>query len=378
MTKRRIYLDHAATTPVLPEVAEAMQPYLSGTFGNPSSLHWFGQEARRAVDAARDTIARILGADSSEIYFTSGGTESDNQALLGVTTALAEKGNHIITSTIEHQAVLQTAKILELRGLDVTYINVNPDGLIDPKDIEKAIAEKTILISVMHANNEIGVIQPLAEIARIATDRDVPLHTDAVQTVGHIPVNVDHLGVDLLSLSAHKFYGPKGIGVLYIRRGTRIVPLIQGGSQERQRRAGTENVPAIVGMAKALEIAQETMEKRGKEETELRDYFITTLKSQIPNAHLNGHPVKRLPNNINISFPNAEGELLLLKLDMEGIAVSSGSACSSGAIDPSHVLKALGLPPELTQSSLRLTLGRSTTKAHLDQTLQALTKILPH
>ena len=373
---RKIYLDHAATTPVLPEVADAMRPYLTDIFGNPSSLHSFGQEARRALDSARDTVARILGADASEIYFTSGGTEADNLALIGVTEALAGKGNHIVTTAVEHHAVLETCEYLKTRNAEVTVLPVDEYGLVDPAEVERAITDKTVLVSAMHANNEIGTIEPVAEISRITRERGIAFHTDAVQTVGHIPVNVDELGADLLSLAAHKFYGPKGVGALYIRRGTRISPIIHGGAQERKRRAGTENIPGIVGLAKALEISQANVDKRAREETELRDYLIQSLTARIADIRLNGHPTKRLPNNVNIIIEYVEGESTLLMLDMVGVAVSTGSACSAGAIEPSHVLKAIGLPLQVAQSSIRFSLGRSTTKEDLDYVLEQLPPII--
>ena len=373
---RKIYLDHAATTPVLPEAADAMRPYMTDVFGNPSSLHSFGQEARRALDGARDTVARILGADASEIYLTSGGTEADNLALIGVTEALADRGNHIITTAIEHHAVLETCEYLRTRGVEVTCLPVDEYGLVDPAEVEKAITDKTILVSVMHANNEIGTIEPIAEISKITREQGIAFHTDAVQTVGHIPVNVDELGVDLLSLAAHKFYGPKGVGALYIRRGTRISPIIHGGAQERDRRAGTENVPGIVGLAKALEISQESIKEHAREETELRDYLIQSLTARIADIRLNGHPTKRLPNNVNIVIEYVEGESTLLMLDLVGVAVSTGSACSAGAIEPSHVLKAIGLPLQVAQSSIRFSLGRSTTKEDLDYVLEQLPPIV--
>jgi len=353
-----------------------MRPYMTDAFGNPSSLHSFGQEARRALDGARDTVARILDADASEIYFTSGGTESDNMALIGVTEALAGKGNQIITTAIEHHAVLETCEYLETRGVEVICLPVDEYGLVDPADVEKAITDKTILVSVMHANNEIGTIEPIAESSKITYERGIAFHTDAVQTVGHIPVNVDKLGVDLLSLAAHKFYGPKGVGALYVRRGTKISPIIHGGAQERKRRAGTENIPGIVGLAKALQISQEDIEERAREETELRDYLIRELTARIPDIRLNGHPTKRLPNNVNIVIEYVEGESTLLMLDAVGVAASTGSACSAGAIEPSHVLKAIGLPLQVAQSSIRFSLGRSTTKEDLDYVLEQLPPII--
>jgi len=373
---RRIYLDHAATTPVLPEVADVMRPYLTDIFGNPSSFHSFGQEAKRAMDSARDTVAGILGADPSEIYFTSGGTESDNLALIGVSDAMVGKGSHVITCAIEHHAVLETCAYLETRGVEVTYLPVDEHGLVDPSDVENAMTDRTILVSIMHANNEIGTIEPIAEISKITRGRGIACHTDAVQTVGAIPVNVDELGVYLLSLTAHKFYGPKGTGALYVRRGTRISPTIHGGAQERNRRPGTENVAGIVGLAKALEISQEGIEERARGQAELRDYLIRELTDRIPDIRLNGHPTKRLPNNVNVAFEYVEAESILLMLDMLGIAVSSGSACSSGALEPSHVLQAIGLPLHIAQSSIRMSLGRSTTKADLDFVIEQLPPIV--
>lgn len=373
---QRIYLDHAATTPVLPEVADAIRPYMTEIFGNPSSLHSFGQEAKHALDAARDTVAGILGAHPSEIYFTSGGTESDNLALIGVTRALASKGNHVITTSIEHHAVLETCQYLQTQGIDVTYLPVDKYGLVDPLHIEKAITDKTVLVSVMHANNEIGTIEPLAEISKVTREKGVALHTDAVQTVGHIPVNVDELGVDLLSLTSHKFYGPKGAGALYVRRGTRIAPLIHGGAQERNRRAGTENIPGIVGLAKALEISQQEMDERILRETALRDRLIHGLMAKIDKIRLNGHPSIRLPNNANIAVEYVEGESMLLTLDMMGIAASSGSACTSGALEPSHVLQAIGLPFDIAHGSLRFSLGRCNIEEDIDCVIESLPPIV--
>lgn len=375
-TIRRIYLDHAATTPVLPEVADVMRACQTEVFGNPSSLHWFGQEAKHALDAARDSIARILAADASEIYFTSGGTESDNFALIGAAKAYHGKGNHIITSAVEHHAVLETCHWLQGEGFEVTYLPVDRHGLVDPADVERAITDRTILVSIMHANNEIGTVEPIEELSKVTRAKEIPLHTDAVQTVGHIPVDVNALGVDMLTLTAHKFYGPKGTGALYVRRGTRIAPLIHGGSQERERRAGTENVVGIVGMAKALETCMDGLEERARCETDLRDYFVRRLFEGIEGLTLNGHPTQRLPNNVNIAVEGVEGESALLMLDLQGIAASSGSACTSGALEPSHVLRATGCPLHLAQTALRFSLGRTTTLEDLDFTVQSLQEIV--
>jgi len=361
----RIYLDHAATTPVLPEVADAMRPYMTEMFGNPSSVHSFGQEAKRVLDESRDAVARIIGADASEVYFTSGGTESDNLALIGVAKA-AKNGNHIITTAIEHHAVLETCEYLKTAGIETTVLPVDEHGLVDPAQIEAAITDKTILVSVMHANNEIGTIEPLEEISKITRERGILLHTDAVQAIGAIPMDVNALGVDLLTLTAHKFYGPKGIGALYVRKGTRIAPIIHGGSQERQRRAGTENVPGIVGLAKALEISQVDIEARARSISDLRDYLIRGLVERIEDLRLNGHPTRRLPNNVNVAVQYIEGEGMLLSLDMIGVAASSGSACTSGSLEPSHVLRAIGLPQDIAHGSIRFSLGRATTQADLD------------
>ncbi|MHB1456346.1 MAG: cysteine desulfurase NifS [Armatimonadota bacterium] len=372
----RIYLDHAATTPVHPDAAEAMRPYMTEKYGNPSSLHSFGQEAKRALDAARDLIADSIGASPAEIYFTSGGTESDNLALIGVSSAMASKGNHIITSSIEHHAVLETCAYLSTKGFNITYLPVDEYGIVDPESVKNAVTDKTVLVSIIHANNEIGTIEPISQIAEFTRASGIALHTDAVQTVGHIPVDVDALGVDLLSLTAHKFYGPKGIGALYVRKGTRIAPLIHGGSQERNRRAGTENIPGIIGMAKALEISIVEMAMTSTNDLKLRTLLINGLLKAIPGIQVNGHPHLRLSNNANISVPGVEGESMLLMLDMKGIAASSGSACSSGALEPSHVLKALGVPFELAQGTLRFSIGRSNTEAEIDCTIESLKAIV--
>ena len=373
---RRIYLDHAATTPTRPEVVKAMLPYLTDAFGNPSSIYSYGQEARGAVEEARTKVAELIGARSEEIIFTSGGTEADNFALKGVAFANEHKGNHIITTSIEHHAVLEVCKFLERRGFGITCLPVDKYGLADPDDARKAITDKTILISVMHANNEVGTIEPVEEIGRIAREAGVYFHTDAVQTVGHIPVNVDRLNVDLLSISGHKFYGSKGVGALYVRKGTRLVSFMHGGEQERRRRAGTENVPAIVGLGKAVELAGPEMGKEAERLAYLRDKLIKGLGERIDHIRLNGHPRKRLPNNVNVSIDFVEGESMLLNLDLEGICASTGSACSSASLEPSHVLLALGLSPEQAHGSLRFTLGRENTEADVERVLEVLPGIV--
>ncbi len=372
----RIYLDYAATTPCDPQVLEAMKPYFIEKFGNPSSIHSFGQEAKKGLEDARQIAADILGARPEEIVFTSGGTESNNFAIFGVYGAMAKKGNHIITSQIEHHAISEPCKVLEKHGCVATYVKVDKDGIVNPEDVKKAITDKTILISIMHANNEIGVIQPIAEIGRIAKEKGIPFHTDAVQTVGHIPTNVNELNVDLLSLSAHKFYGPKGIGALYIRKGTRINRFLHGGDQEKGRRASTSNVPGIVGMAKAIELCGEKMDEEAKYQSSLRDSLIKGLLDKIPKSYLNGHPVRRLPNNVNMSFEYIEGESMLLNLDMLGIAASSGSACTSSSLEPSHVLLAIGRSHETAHGSLRFALGRWTKKSDIEYVIEALPGIV--
>ncbi len=369
---KRVYLDYAATTPVHPEVVQAMLPYYSDAFGNPSSLYSYGLEARQAVELARTRVAAAIGAKTEEIVFTGGGSEADNLAIKGVAEANARKGNHIITSIIEHHAVLVTCKFLEKQGFRVTYLPVDKYGLVDPENVRKAVTDKTILISIMHANNEIGTIQPIGEIGKIARKAKVYFHTDAVQTTGHIPVNVNELKVDMLSMSAHKFYGPKGVGVLYIRKGTKIVSLIHGGEQESGRRAGTENVPGIVGLGKAIELAGMEMTKETEHLTALRNKLIQGIPGKIDKVQLNGHPERRLPNNVNFSVDYIEGESTCLNLDLEGICISTGSACSSAEAKPSHVLLAIGLAPEQARSSLRFTLGRLTTEADIDRVLEVL------
>lgn len=373
---RRIYLDYAATTPTHPEVVKTMLPYFTDAFGNPSSIYSYGQEAKGAIEGARTKVADLIGARDEEIVFTSGGTEADNFALKGVAFANELKGNHIITTSIEHHAVLETGKFLERRGFNVTYLPVDEYGLVDPDDVSRAITDKTILISVMQANNEIGTIEPIAEIAKIAREEEIYFHSDAVQTVGHIPVNVNELGVDLLSMSAHKFYGPKGVGALYVRKGTKLTPFMHGGEQEKRRRAGTENVPGIVGFGKAAELAQQDMNQEAERLTSLRDKLITGLLERIDHIRLNGHPIVRLPHNVNISVDYVEGESMVLNLDLEGICVSTGSACSSSSLEPSHVLLAIGLSHEQAHGSLRFTLGKWTTGEEIERVLDVLPKIV--
>lgn len=373
---KRIYLDYAATTPVRPEVLQAMLPYFTVTFGNPSSIHSIGQEAKAAIERARTKVAELIGARSDEIVFTSGGTEADNFALKGVAFANESKGNHIITTSIEHHAVLETCKFLERRGFRITYLPVDKYGLLDPNEVKKAITDKTILISVMHANNEVGTIEPIAEIGKIAKEAGIYFHTDAVQTVGHIPVDVNELNVDLLAMSAHKFYGPKGVGALYVRKGTKLVSFMHGGEQERRRRASTENVPGIVGFGKASELARQDMDEEAKRLSYLRDKLITGLLERIDHIKLNGHPSNRLPNNVNISVDFVEGESMLLNLDLEGICASTGSACSSQSLEPSHVLLAMGLSHEQAHGSLRFSLGKWTTEDEIEYVSNVLARIV--
>lgn len=373
---KTVYLDYAATTPADPEVIKAMQPYFFEKFGNASSIYAIGQEARKAIEDAREAVAAFLGAKPEEIIFTSGGTESDNTAIKGLAYARKKKGNHIITTVIEHHAVSQPCKFLEKTGFKTTFVKVGKDGLVDPQDIKKAITSKTVLISVMHANNEIGTIQPLAEISDIARGEGIPLHTDAVQSVGHIPVDVSTLGVDLLSLSAHKFYGPKGVGALYVRKGTRMEGLLHGGDQEKGRRASTYNTAGIVGLGKAIELCREKMEDEIKFQARLRDKLIKGILEKIGHTRLNGHPQKRLPNNVNISVEYIEGESIILNLDMQGIACSTGSACTSSSLEPSHVLLAIGQPAELAHGSLRFSLGRFSQENDIDYVLEVLPKVV--
>jgi cysteine desulfurase len=370
--RQLIYMDHAATTPTRPEVVEAMLPYFHERFGNPSSLYSIARESKKVVESARETIARALGADPKEIFFTSGGTESDNWALKGIAFANRKKGDHIITSAIEHHAVLHTAEYLEKQGFRVTYVPVDASGLVDPGVIEDSITDKTVLISIMAANNEIGTIEPIREIGSIANNQGIPFHTDAVQAAGHIPLSVKEDNITLLSLSAHKFYGPKGIGALYIRKGTRIDPLLHGGGQERNRRAGTEDLAGIVGLATALDIAVRTMNEEGARLQNLRDRLIGGIQSSVPHTRMNGHPTKRLPGNVNVSVEFIEGESMLLLLDSHGICASTGSACTSGSLEPSHVLMAIGLSHEVAHGSLRLTLGEANTNEEVDKVLEVI------
>ncbi len=374
--KKIIYLDNAATTRTAPEVVDAMLPYFTENYGNPSSIYGFASANKEVIARQRETIADVLGAKANEIYFTAGGTESDNWALTATAEAYGAKGKHIITSRIEHHAVLHTCAYLEKRGYEVTYLDVDENGLVDPRKVEEAIRPDTILISIMAANNEIGTIQPIREIGEIAHTHGVLFHTDAVQAFAQIPINVDECHIDMLSASGHKLNGPKGIGFLYIRKGVKIRSFIHGGAQERKRRAGTENVPGIAGLGKAVELAAATMEERAAKETELRDYAISRIEKEIPYCRLNGDRVKRLPNNINFSFRFIEGESMLIKLDFKGICASSGSACTSGSLDPSHVLLAIGLPHEIAHGSLRMTLGADTTKEDIDYTVDCLKEIV--
>lgn len=371
-----IYLDHAATTAVHPDVLKEMLPYFTDKFGNPSSVYGFVANNKNKLTEARETIAGALGAKSEEIYFTAGGSESDNWALKCTAEAYGVHGGHIITTKIEHHAILHTCKYLQNRGYDVTYLDVDENGLVDLNTLEAAIRPDTFLISIMFANNEIGTIEPIKEIGEIAHRHGILFHTDAVQAFGQIPIHVDEMNIDMLSASGHKFNGPKGIGFLYIKKGLKLKSFIHGGQQERGRRAGTENVPGIVGIAKACEIAMAEMEERMKKETELRDYLIERILKEIPYTRLNGHSKKRLPNNVNISFQFVEGESILIMLDMAGICASSGSACTSGSVDPSHVLLAIGLPHEIAHGSLRLTIGYENTKEEMDTVVDNLKRII--
>lgn len=373
---KMIYLDNAATTKTAPEVMEAMLPYFSEYYGNASTIYALGNESKKAIIQAREIIAKSISAKTEEIYFTAGGSESDNWALKAAAEAYAAEGKHIITTKIEHHAVLHTCAYLEKHGFEVTYLNVDSDGLVDLKELEAAIRPDTILISVMFANNEIGTVEPIREIGAIAKAHGILFHTDAVQAFGQIPINVDELNIDMLSASGHKLNGPKGIGFLYIRKGVKIRSFVHGGAQERGRRAGTENVPGIVGLGVAVERAMLIMEEKNRKETELRDYLIGRVLGEIPFCRLNGHRDRRLPNNVNISFSYIEGESMLIMLDMKGICASSGSACTSGSLDPSHVLLAIGLKHEDAHGSLRLTLSEETTKDEIDFVVDELKKIV--
>jgi len=371
-----IYLDNAATTKTAPEVVEAMLPYFTENYGNPSTIYKLGAKSKSAVTAAREKIAGLIGAKTEEIYFTAGGSEADNWALKATAEAYESKGKHIITTKIEHHAILHTCEYLEKRGFEITYLDVDGDGLVDPADVEKAIRPDTILVSVMFANNEIGTIEPIAEIGAIARAHKVLFHTDAVQAFGQVPIDVNEMNIDMLSVSAHKVNGPKGIGCLYIRTGVKIRSFVHGGAQERSRRAGTENVPGIVGFGAAAERAAKMLDEKMKTEEKLRDYLIGRLEKEVPHCRLNGHRTKRLPGNVNFSFFFIEGESLLIKLDMKGICASSGSACTSGSLDPSHVLLAIGLKHEEAHGSLRLTLNETNTEAEMDEVVEAVKEIV--
>lgn len=376
MTTKKIYMDHAATTPAHPEVVRAMSPYFSDIFGNPSSIHGFGQDAKAAVEESREKIAGLINAKKDEVVFTSGGTESDNFAIKGVAFANKNKGNHIITTPIEHHAVTAPCEFMKTLGFDVTYLPVDEYGMVDPEDVKRAMTDKTILVSVMHANNEIGTVQPIEEIGKTVKEAGVYFHTDAVQTAGAILVDVEKMNADLLSVSAHKLYGPKGVGCLYIRKGTKMVPFMHGGGQEKNRRGSTENVPGIVGFAKAAELAVKELDERQAHLFPLRDRLIKGLSEKIDHALLNGHPSKRLPNNVSMCFEFVEGESMLLNLDMEGIAASTGSACSSATLEPSHVLLSIGRPHAIAHGSIRFTLGRMTTEEDIDTVLDVFPKIV--
>lgn len=375
MTKR-IYLDYSATTPVKQEVVNAMLPYFTETFGNASSIHSFGRDAKNSINKVRETVANFLNASADEIYFTGGGSESDNWAIRGVAQAYKAKGNHIITTTIEHHAVLHTCEALEKEGFEVTYLPVDADGKINMAELEAAIKDTTTLITIMAVNNEIGTVLPIKEIGALARSKGVLFHTDAVQALGNIALDVQDMNIDLMSMSSHKIYGPKGVGALYIKKGVRIKNLIEGGAQERKRRAGTENVPGIIGFGKAVEIAAENFDNHVKHLTTLRDRLRKGIMEQIPYTKLNGHPTDRHPGNVNVCFEFIEGESLLLSLDLVGIAGSSGSACTSGSLDPSHVLMAIGLPHEIAHGSLRLTIGDFTTEEDVDYTIENLVTIV--
>jgi cysteine desulfurase len=373
---RRVYLDNNATTPLAPEVFEAMKPYLLEDFGNASSIHWFGQRAKNAVEKAREQVAKLLNARPGEVIFTSGGTEADNAAIFGIVQAARVATPHIITTDIEHHAVLNTAQALQKRGVSVTYVGVGPSGVVDPADVKRAIRPETVLISIMHANNEVGTIQPLEEIGGIAREHDIYFHTDAVQSVGKIPVDVEKLGVDLLSLSAHKLNGPKGAGAMYIRKGTILKPLMYGGHHERDRRPGTENVPGIVGLGKAAELALSHLAEDAERMAELRDRLERGILERVPRVSVNGDPQRRLPNTSNLCFDYVEGEGFVIAMDLRGVACSTGAACSSGSVEVSHVLSAIGRTPEQARSSIRLSLGRYSTVEDIDSALEILPAVV--
>lgn len=373
---RRVYLDHSATTPVRSEVLEAMLPYFNERYGNASSIHGFGREAKVALEEARERVAEVLGAASSEIFFTSGGTEADNLAIKGVAFANRKKGKHIITSRIEHHAVLESCKFIEKEDFEVTYLPVDYQGLVNPEDLSKAIRDDTTLVSVMHANNEVGVIQPVEELCKITKQKGAYFHTDAVQSVGKIPIDVQKLNLDMLSASGHKIYGPKGIGAIYIRKGVRITPLSHGGHHERSRRAGTENLPAIVGFAKALELLSQEMDDQYKHLEKLSQALYQKLVETIPDVILHGDPTRRVPHIMNLSFKGVEGESVILSLDMKGVAVASGSACTSGTLEPSHVLSAMGIAPEIAQGAVRFSFGKDNTMNDVEYVASILPEII--
>jgi len=373
---RKIYLDHAATTPVRPEVLETMLPYFNEKFGNASSIHGFGRDAKVALEEAREKVAKILDASSSEIFFTGGGTESDNLAIKGTALANRQKGKHVITSKIEHHAILESCKFLEKEGLEVSYLPVDSKGLVDPEDLKKAIRDDTILVSIMYVNNEVGIIQPIEELCKIAKDRGIYFHTDTVQAMGKIPVDVQKLNVDMLAMSGHKIYGPKGVGAIYIRKGVRIIPLSHGGQHERSRRAGTENVPAIIGFAKALELVNKELESQNKHQKNLTKAFYKRLIESIPYVILHGDLNRRIPNTLNLSFKGVEGESVILSLDTKGVAVASGSACTSGTLEPSHVLSAMGIDPAIAQGAIRFSFGRDNTMQDVEYVASILPEIV--
>lgn len=366
------YFDHAATTPLKEDVLEAMLPYFKNEYGNPSSIYSIGQKAKMAIEDAREKVSEAINSDPLEIYFTGSGSESDNTAIKGIAYANREKGNHIITSKIEHPAVLETCETLEKQGFEITYLNVDSNGIIDLNELEKSITDKTILISIMYANNEIGTIEPIKEISMIAKKHNIYFHTDAVQALGNVKIDVKELGIDLLSISAHKIYGPKGVGALYVKRGVKFDKILNGGHQERNKRAGTENVAGIVGFGKAIQIANENLDKNIEKLTKLRNHYINKIEEVIPNAILNGDKINRLPGNANFSFDGVKGESLLLSLDLKGICASSGSACTSGSLDASHVLLAIGLDNELAKSSLRITFGDDNTLEDVNYLINAI------